>query len=125
RTSRPYTKMHTDIFANEQSHAITSIYPTKRNAMPPPLPNILHTQAKIKLAWMRGIITIAQPRQGTNTCILLYLTRIGRCTNTRRWHISLVPLRAHFILVIDILLTILHSYRGQIVATSDDYWPVP
>src|SRR5437763_9394391 len=84
------------IVTDKQHHIIRTAGITNGSALPPPLPDMLSSQAKIKFGVRRRIITVTQPEAWA------YSSSRGRL-------ISLVPPGTHLVLLICIFTRIIRS----------------
>src|SRR6266576_4981565 len=107
----------TQIVTDKQHHIIRTTGITDGSALPPPLPDMLSSQAQIKFGVRRRIITVTQPEAWAYP-------------SSRRRLISLVPPGTHLVLLICIFIriigisSILLFKTVWIIATPNDYWNI-
>src|SRR5260370_39466799 len=85
-------RSHTQITANEQGHIVRPIGAAKWATLPPPLPDMLGSQAKIELRTGRWVVTITKPETRTNSTpcwLVVAIARLGR--HAWRRLVTLIP----------------------------------
>src|SRR6266576_5130301 len=105
------------IVTDKQHHIIRPTGITDGSALPPPLPDMLSSQAQIKFGVRRRIIAVTQPEARANP------------TSCRRF-ISLIPPGTHLVLLICIFIRIIRSATilllntVWIITTRYNYWNI-
>src|SRR5438094_10232822 len=75
----------------------------------------------------RGIITVAQPHQGTNTTVgKLIGTVVILGGYTGRWLVAFIPPCTHVVLMEEVIAvgSILRLHGGEIISTGNNHWIV-
>src|SRR5260370_22060754 len=117
----------TQIQTYKQIHQIRSAGITDSTALPPPLPDVLSSQARVKLCVLGGIVTITQPQAGTDASPCGLATAVIRAAGHAHGRlIPLVPPGTHFVFLIHVPAeigrrpSILLPNNGWLIATCDD-----